>query len=152
MHRIYGPATIQRRLGACVASILEIEAGQAPTFDKVVPDDLPAAVAEFVRPLGLSYVEFALDPCPDPHDWDAIARLGFCIFRGPSAREIDGEIDSVVLLGTKLAHDPGNDGSPMAEDEINSIFDGTATSGWRVGIFVPFDPLRVRRHTRPENI
>lgn len=144
MHRVYG----KFRLGACVGSILEIEPGQAPRFEKVELGDLPTAVSEYVRPYGLTYVEIALDPNPTAAQWDAFAALGYSIFRGPSLRGPD-EYDAVVLLGNKLAHDPGNEGTPFAEDELNVIFDGTATVGWRLGLFVPFDPLRVRRHTRP---
>jgi hypothetical protein len=148
MHRVYG----KHRLGACVGSILEIEPGQSPTFEKVEPGDLPAAVSEFVRPYGLAYIELALDPNPTADQWGAFATLGYSIFRGPSLRRTGtspDEYDAVVLLGNKLAHDPGSDGSPFAVDELNVIFDGTATIGWRLGLFVPYDPLRVRRHARP---
>lgn len=149
MNRVYcQPATTQQRLSACVASILELEAGAVPSWEKVEPADLVVSVADFVKGRGLAYVEFALGP---NHDlWQLLAPLGFWIFRGPSAR---GDfVDSVVCHGDKLVHDPGNQGTPFAVDELNAIFDGTEPKGWTMGLFIPFNPMHVRRHERAKAV
>lgn len=141
MDRVFG----QPHLGACVASILEIEAGAMPNFADVKPENLGRAISEFVAPFGLHYFEI-LGPPPTPEEWEQVKRLGFWILRGPSSRN-PGSEDAVVMYGAKIAHDPGG----ANESSLTAVFDGTDDKSlWSFGLFVPFDPVFVRRHKRVE--
>lgn len=142
MHRLYG----NPRIGACLGSILEVEPGQMPRFEGVKPEDLPRAIAEYVAPLGLTYIEMQWrGGCPTPEEWEPMTRAGFWIFRGPSARE-PGTEDALVMVGAKIVHDP----SGADAHDLTQVFDGTDEKGvWAFGLLVPFNPRFVRRHARP---
>ena len=124
---------------ACVASILEVTPGELPDLSKVHPDDVQAAVNDFARPKSLAYIEISLDEYPNA-EWAALDRLGYFILRGP---RFDGVEHAAVFLGSNVVHDPVFLGAHPGETfAVNRM--GT----WGVGIFVPFNPLFVRRHDR----
>lgn len=142
MHRVFG----EPRISACVASILEVDPGEMPRFENVKAEDLPRAIAEYVAPIGLHYVEMQwVGEPPQPEEWEAFRHAGYWILRGPSART-PGTEDAVVMVGAKIAHDPTGEDA----HDLTAVFDGTDDKAlWAFGLFVPFDPMFVRRHRRP---
>lgn len=142
-----GPDAPRRERGdcysACLASILELPLAEVPRFCEV-DDDVDRLEWEqsWLAERGLYVAAMVLS---DDFLRGAASRFGLAVLSGKSPR---GDWrHAVVSLGGRVVHDPH-----PSSDALEPHVDGDELRAWTMEFLVPFDPTRVRAHTRPDGL